>query len=418
MATTKLYLDTRGKKENEASPLKVCITSHGKSTYISLDVKLSKSQWDAEKQKVKNAPNGKLITSYINNKKVQIDNAILELSMRGELTGLTITQIKKKIQEHISPSVKNDDLFITRFRIFGESRIAERTKEIYATTLKKILEYDKYAPSLSFEQITKEWLVGFDNYLKNQGLVKNSRNIHLRNIRAVFNDAIDNEITSHYPMRKFNISPEETTKRSLTIEELRCLFSHKVEKWQERYLDYFKLTFYLIGINPVDLCACTDGDVINGRLVYKRHKTGRMYSIKIESEAMEIISKYKGVNQLVNFTEKMTTYKTFVGKANKAYKKIGDVVKIKNDEKTKHNRKFSYHIKYKPFFPSLSIYWARHTWATIAFSIGIPEEIIAEALGHSHGNRTTAIYIDKSVANIDAANRKVIDYVLYNKEVD
>ena len=99
MATTKLYLDTRGKKENEASPLKVCITSHGKSTYISLDVKLSKSQWDAEKQKVKNAPNGKLITSYINNKKVQIDNAILELSMRGELTGLTITQIKKKIQE-------------------------------------------------------------------------------------------------------------------------------------------------------------------------------------------------------------------------------------------------------------------------------------------------------------------------------
>ena len=133
---------------------------------------------------------------------------------------------------------------------------------------------------------------------------------------------------------------------------------------------------------------------------------------------MEIISKYKGFNQLVNFTEKMTTYKTFVGKANKAYKKIGDVVKIKNDEKTKHNRKFSYHIKYKPFFPSLSIYWARHTWATIAFSIGIPEEIIAEALGHSHGNRTTAIYIDKSVANIDAANRKVIDYVLYNKEVD
>lgn len=58
----------------------------------------------------------------------------------------------------------------------------------------------------------------------------------------------------------------------------------------------------------------------------------------------------------------------------------------------------------------------RHTWATIAFSIGIPEEIIAEALGHSHGNRTTAIYIDKSVANIDAANRKVLDYVLYKEQ--
>ena len=413
MATTKLYLDTRGKKDNEPAPLKVCITSHGKSTYISLDVKLSRSQWNAEAQRVKNVPNGKLITSYINNKKVQIDNAILELSMRGELTGLTITQIKKKIQEHISPSVKKDDLFVTRFSNFGKSRIAERTKDIYATTLKKILDYDKYAPSLSFEQITKEWLTGFDSYLKGQGLVKNSRNIHLRNIRAVFNDAIDNEITSHYPMRKFDINPEETEKRSLSVAELRKLFSCRVEKWQERYLDYFKLTFFLIGINPVDLCSCTEENVKDGRLIYKRHKTGRIYSIKVENEALEIINKYKGKKLLVNFSEHMTTYHTFVGKANKAYKKIGDTIKVENKEKTAHNRKFSYHIQYKPFFPKLSIYWARHTWATIAFSIGIPEEIIAEALGHSHGNRTTSIYIDKSVANIDAANRKVLDYVLY-----
>ena len=277
MATTKLYLDTRGKKDNEPAPLKVCITSHGKSTYISLDVKLSKSQWNGDNQKVKNAPNGKLLSSYINNKKIQIDNAILELSMRGELTGLTILQIKKKIQELINPSVKEENLFVKRFKIFGESRVAERTKEIYSTTLKKILEYDRYASSLSFEQVTKEWIYGFDAFLQKQGLVKNSRNIHLRNIRAVFNDAIDNEITSNYPLRKFNINPEETTKRSLTIKELRQLFFYRVEKWQERYLDYFKLTFYLIGINPVDLCTCTDSNVINGRLVYKRHKTGRIY---------------------------------------------------------------------------------------------------------------------------------------------
>lgn len=415
MATTKLYLDTRGKGDNDPAPLKVCITNHGKSTYISLEVKLPKSQWDAEKQKVKNAPNGKLLSSYINNKKLQIDNAILDLSTKGELKGLTVIQIREKIQEYINPSVKDENLFLSRFKKFGESRTSDRTKEIYATTLKKITEFDKYASSLSFEQITKEWLSNFDTFLKGQGLVKNSRNIHLRNIRAVFNDAIDNEITTHYPMRKFDINPEETEKRSLSIAELRKLFSCRVEKWQERYLDYFKLTFFLIGINPVDLCSCTEENVKDGRLIYKRHKTGRMYSIKIEDEAIDIINKYKGKKLLVNFTEHMTTYHTFVGKANKAYKKIGDTIKVENKEKTAHNRKFSYHIQYKPFFPKLSIYWARHTWATIAFSIGIPEEIIAEALGHSHGNRTTAIYIDKSVANIDAANRKVLDYVLYKE---
>lgn len=112
----------------------------------------------------------------------------------------------------------------------------------------------------------------------------------------------------------------------------------------------------------------------------------------------------------------MRNYKQFVCKANKGLKTIGPVTKERNEKKKAHDFQKEYHTKYNPLFAHISLYWARHTWATIAFSIGIPEEIIAEALGHSHGNRTTAIYIDKSVANIDAANRKVLDYVLYKEQ--
>ena len=150
--------------------------------------------------------------------------------------------------------------------------------------------------------------------------------------------------------------------------------------------------------------------------VRARKKTGRLYSIRIEPEAKEIIERYKGVNKLVNFSENMRNYKQFVGKANKGLKAIGQVIKVRNENKKAHDFQKEFHIKYNSLFPNISLYWARHTWATIAFSIGIPEEIIAEALGHSHGNRTTAIYIDKSVANIDAANRKVLDYVLYKEQ--
>lgn len=288
-----------------------------------------------------------------------------------------------------------------------ESRNAERTKEIYKTTLNKILTFDKNAASMSFEDINKDWLISFDNFLKKEGLKKNSRNIHFRNIRAVINDAIDNEITTHYPMRKMNINPEETEKRSLTIGELRLLFDYPVKKWQQKYLDYFKLTFYLIGINPVDLCNCKKEDVKDGRLIYKRRKTGKLYSIKIEKEAQDIIDRYSGEKLLVNFSERMTNYKTFVSRANKALKKIGIVNMVYNSSLSKKNK-----FEYKPLFNSLSIYWARHTWATLAYSIGISDELIAAALGHSHGNRTTSIYIDKSIANIDDVNRKVIDYVL------
>lgn len=407
MATTKFYLDTRAVKGENHAPLKVVITKHGHASYISLDVKLLPSQWDEKKQRVINIENQSKINNYINNRKLQIDNAIMELSSHGELTKMTSTQIKNKVKSYLDPKAEAQNLFINRYKKFTTSRNAERTKEIYKTTLNKILAFDKNATSMSFEDINKDWLISFDNYLRKEGLKKNSRNIHFRNIRAVINDAIDNEITTHYPMRKMDINPEETEKRSLTVKELRLLFNYPVQKWQQKYLDYFKLTFYLIGINPVDLCNCKKEDIKNGRLIYKRRKTGKLYSIKIEKEAQDIIEKYSGENLLVNFTERMTNYKTFVSRANKALKKIGIVNMVYNSSHSKKNK-----FEYKPLFDSLSIYWARHTWATLAYSIGISDELIAAALGHSHGNRITSIYIDKSIANIDDVNRKVIDYVL------
>lgn len=413
MITTKLYLDTRAIKDDDPAPLKVAITKKRQAAYISLGIKLTKKQWDAKKQRIIDAPNKLRLENYIKNKMMEIENAIMDLQTKGELTKQTATQIKNKVIAYLDPEVNKKDLFINRYIEYMNSRSAQRTREIYETTLKKMRSFDSKVDTYSFEDISKDWLKRLDFELIKQGLRKNSRNIHFRNIRAVFNDAIDNEITTHYPMRTFDINPEQTEKRSLTIDNLRTLFNYNVEPWQQKYLDYFKLTFYLIGINPADILSCTDDNVVEGRLLYRRKKTGRLYSIRIEPEALEIIKKYRGKERLVNFSEKMKSYKQFIGKANKGLKTIGPISKIKNLNKKPNDFQKEYHKAYNGIFPSISLYWARHTWATIAFSIGIPEEIIAEALGHSHGNRTTAIYIDKSVANIDAANRKVLDYVLY-----
>lgn len=416
MITTKLYLDIRAIKDDDPAPLKVAITKKRQAAYISLGIKLTKKQWDAKKQRIIDAPNKLRLENYIKNKMMEIENAIMDLQTKGELTKQTATQIKNKVIAYLDPEVNKKDLFINRYIEYMNSRSAQRTREIYETTLKKMRSFDSKVDTYSFEDISKDWLKKLDFELIKQGLRKNSRNIHFRNIRAVFNDAIDNEITTHYPMRTFDINPEQTEKRSLTVDNLRTLFNYNVEPWQQKYLDYFKLTFYLIGINPADILSCTDDNVVEGRLLYRRKKTGRLYSIRIEPEALEIIKKYRGKERLVNFSEKMKSYKQFIGKANKGLKTIGPISKIKNLNKKPNDFQKGYHKEYNGIFPSISLYWARHTWATIAFSIGIPEEIIAEALGHSHGNRTTAIYIDKSVANIDAANRKVLDYVLYKEQ--
>lgn len=61
----------------------------------------------------------------------------------------------------------------------------------------------------------------------------------------------------------------------------------------EKYRDLFMLGFYLIGINLSDLLELPADCIKRGRIQYKRNKTGRLYDIKVEPEAMEIIKKYK-----------------------------------------------------------------------------------------------------------------------------
>jgi hypothetical protein len=224
----------------------------------------------------------------------------------------------------------------------------------------------------------------------------------LRNIRAVFNDAIDDEVTRHYPFRKFKIKRAATAKRSLSVDALREFFDYPVEEHQRKYIDIFKLSFFLIGINIGDLCKLQR---INGdRIDYNRAKTHRLYSVKVEPEAMAIIEQYRGNDWLLDPLDRYDNYRQYARRLNGALQSIGKV------EIGKQNRK-----SIKPLYSNITTYWARHSWATIAASLDIPKETIAAALGHG-GNTVTDIYIDFDQRKVDEANRRVIDWVLYGKK--
>ena len=399
MITTKLYLDTRGIKDGSEAPLKLSISHKGKTALISLGVKVTKSQWDSHTCKVIPHPNKAYINMYLARRKQDIDVQLLKLAESGIAIRLSTTEIKKLVLEELNPDSETPqkDLFAARFLRFTESKKG-RTNEIYHATYKRMLAYDNMLPSLSFENITKEWLTGFDAFMQRTSPSKNARNIHLRNIRAVFNEAIDDEITSFYPFRKFKIRPVKTAKRSLPVEQLRLLFGLEVEDHARKYLDMFKLIFFLIGINIADLCRLKN--IKNGRIEYYRAKTGRFYSIKVEPEAEEIIQKYQGKGQLLDIMDRYANYRDYAKRLNDNLHRIGHTEIGKQGKKTFH-----------PLFPDITTYWARHSWATIAASLDIPKETIAAALGHG-GNTVTDIYIDFDMRKVDAANRKVIDYVL------
>ena len=388
MATIRLYLDRRSTKEGAEAPLKVSINKQSSSAYISLDIKILPSQWDAGKERIKNHPNKNALQSYIDTQKAKVTNAVLEMTKKGELTKLTATQIKNKVLEILSPAVSMANGFYNRFVAYANSRDAKRTKDIYSITAKRMLEYDAGIKTKTFEDINKDWLNGFDSFLMKSSPSQNSRCIHFRNIRAVFNDAMDNNITTNYPFRVFKIKSVETQKRSLTIDQLRALFNTSVSGIEQRALDMFKLSFFLIGINIADLCVLSEIDV-EGRINYRRKKTKKLYSIKVEEEALEIINRYRGTKYLLNILDIYENAHTFTVFFDKVLKRIGD-------------------------FTELTSYWARHTWATIASEIDIPEDVISRALGHSFstGASVTQVYINFNRTKVDDANRQVIDYVL------
>lgn len=388
--TVHIYLDKRSAKRGEEAPLKIGINKQSSSAYINLGKKIYPTQWDSQKERVKNRPDKASIQSYIDTQKNVVSSIIMDLTKKGELTKLTATQIKNKVLTYIEPTATTANSFYTRFLAFSESRTAKRTQDIYRVTATKMLEYDAKIKTKAFEDITKDWLTGFDAFLSKSSPSVNGRSIHFRNIRAVFRDAMDNEITMSYPFRVFKIRSEQTQKRSLTLLELRKLFSFKGNEKQNKAVDLFKLSLFLIGINVADLCHL-EGIASDGCIHYKRQKTQKMYCIKIEPEALSIINKYRGKRFLLDILDRYKNVHTFTIAFSKCLQSIDG-------------------------FQKLTSYWARHTWATIASELDIPVDVISHALGHSFstGAKVTQVYINFNQQKIDEANRRVIDYILSN----
>ena len=405
--TIKPYLDTRRAVGDVPVSMMLSLTSHGKSALIPVGVKIAPSLWDKKAQSVKKCPRKAYFDKAISDRYYEVQEMISKLSEEDEelMRRLTITEIKNIILERLDGKERKDTgngSFALGYKKFVETKQG-RTRQIYETTWKRICEFTDKAERLNFEDITVKWLNEFNGYMAERSPAQNARSIHLRDIRAVFNFAIDEEMTDLYPFRKFKIKSTPTMKRSLSADDIRMIATMPLLPWQEEYRDVFMLIFYLIGINIVDLFSLTHENVQNGRIVYTRRKTKRIYSIKIEPEAQEILERRKGTTHLIDVADRYKDHTNFTSRFNKALKTFGTW------EVDEHHKQ---KVRYKPYWDFLSSYWARHSWATIAYNdCNIPVDVISQALGHSMGNRVTMVYINSDSKKVDEANRKVIEKV-------
>ena len=384
MAKISIRLDTRRQKIDGTYPLKVAVHRKGKTLLIPLNVSVRADEWDKAKQEVVKHSDRLTLNAVLRERLASVNARFFKLQLAGELRNMSNKRLVSLLTN--ADETPTIPLFADYFNSFILTIANKRTKELYEATLKSLQNFTTQYNVLTFDDITPSWLRSFEAYLSKRGNRINSRSIHLRNIRAVFNAALSDEIITCYPFRRFKIKSQQTAKRALTKEQLLALMSADVEEHQRKYVDMFFLGLFLMGINVVDMAALNE--IREGRIEYERAKTHKLYSVKVEPEALDIIKRYPGKHSLLSFFDNVKSYRSVANRQNYNLQKIGEKIGLKD----------------------ITYYWCRHTWATLAAELDIPDEVIAMALGHSRGT-VTDIYIKRNRDKIDQANRKVIDYI-------
>ena len=403
------YLDARVKRVNGEYPLKVVLMYKNQRLYASTELKVRKECWDAEKQRVKSHPLEEAYNIVLNRLRVAIDEICLKLMISPS----SVIEAKKMLEcaaKEKEYGKMEDPRFMELLYTFADSHPHLPTRKSYYSTANRIKAFDSRCDKLTVTDITYEWLKRFDAFMARTAPSANSRSIHMRNIRATFNDAISRDLTTFYPFKRFKIKGQRTPHRALPVEALREIIHSPVLDWEAQYRDLFVLMFLLCGISPVDLCHLKE--VRHGLISFKRSKTSEPVEIQVEPEAMEIINRYRGEKYLVKVLERYHAgHSDWLRRMDRNLKTLGGVTM---ERQLARDGKYHEVTVRKVTWPGLSAYWARHTWASIASSLDIPKETIAQALGHSQRS-VTDIYIAFDRTKVFKANRKVIDWVYYGK---
>ena len=272
-----------------------------------------------------------------------------------------------------------------------------RTSETYATTLRSLKRFF-HNKEVRLEDLDSDKMMAYEAYLKSSGISPNTTSFYMRNLRAVYNRAVEKNLTpQRFPFRHVYTGVEKTVKRAVTAKVIRQikmmdLTAHLALDFAR---DMFLFSFYTRGMSFIDMAYLRKSDLCRGVLTYHRRKTGQRLTIRWERCMHELVSKYdtEGSPYLLpiirpqSHIDERSQYLYASHKVNKCLKTIG--VKLKLPQ-------------------PLTMYVSRHSWASIARSMNVPLSVISEGLGHD-SETTTRIYLASlSTSAIDKANQKIL----------
>ena len=382
MATTINVLCYKYKTlSNGEHPIMVRICKDGKKKYVSVGISVKAKHWNFDKNEPKpNCPNREHICLLIASKKAEYEKEAIKLKSEGR--DYTADGLHEKIQ---FPTITRTVADI--FNEYIEHLRQEKRTGYMKSVLQVYNSLVKYNGHLNiyFDEIDFRWLREYEIWLKGEGLAVNTIGIRFRTLRAIYNYALTNDWVKaeNYPFKKYKVSKlsEETIKRALSKKDINKIIKYPCSSGYTRLaIDIFAFTYYVGGINFVDIANLTHSNIINGNLVYKRQKTGKLIRLPLPHQAMELIYKYRSNTYLFPIFNE--THQTEQAKANRLHKVI---TKVNN-----HLKQIGEELNL-PI--TLTTYVARHSQATVMKKAGVPTALISQIMGHS-SERITQIYLD------------------------
>lgn len=273
----------------------------------------------------------------------------------------------------------------------------ERTAERYTTVLNSFKRFMAGRDDILLDRVDSGLMVEYESHLKADGVCPNSSSFYMRGLRAIYNRAVDKELTvQRNPFKHVYTGIGKTAKRAVPLETVRLIrdLDLTLEPALDLARDLFMFSFYTRGMSFIDMAYLKKNNLKNGILSYRRQKTGQQLFIKWEEPMQEIVNKYDttGTPYLLPVIRDMERdvrrqYKSAAHRINHLLKRLGKQVGVA--------------------IP-LTTYVARHGWASIAKSKNIPISIISEAMGHD-SEKTTLIYLASlDTSAVDKANSIIL----------
>ena len=272
-----------------------------------------------------------------------------------------------------------------------------RTSETYRATLSSFMSFCEGREVL-LADIDSELMQQYEAFLRQKGIIKNTTSFYMRNLRAIYNRAVErNLIVQRYPFKNVYTGIDKTTKRALTLKVIKKIKSLDLRQSPSHDFarDMFMFSFYTRGMSFIDMAYLRKSDLSKGILTYCRRKTGQKLFIKWEECMQAIVDKYNTMSSpyllpiLTNcaWRNERMQYLYTAHKVNHYLKEIGCSLQLSI---------------------SLTTYVARHTWASVARSKNVPLSVISEGMGHD-SEATTRIYLASlDTLAVDKANKMII----------